>query len=173
MESVRFGMVLALLCILMGVYLGLRFGNDEDNIKKHMKAQATSSAFYKGDDKLIELGVKKGWRYLKRSHEHFQGLGAISVGLILFLAAVPLKPLLRTVISIGIGLGAFVYPLFWYLIAYRIPEVGKHAAKESLVLMAQFGAGLFAVSFLAVILIALSYAVWKDNPPAFLERLIK
>ena len=45
--------------------------------------KATASAVFKGDEKEIAAGAKNGWKYLKRSHEHFQGLGAISIGLIL------------------------------------------------------------------------------------------
>tara|TARA_B100000959_G_scaffold284914_1_gene357895 strand:+ start:1322 stop:1858 length:537 start_codon:yes stop_codon:yes gene_type:complete len=168
-NAVRWGLVLSMLTLLMGVYLGLHFGKDEDDIKKYLKEKATASAVFKGDEKEIAAGAKNGWKYLKRSHEHFQGLGAISVGLILLLSATWLKPVIKTLVSIGIGLGAFVYPLFWYITAYNAADMGKHAAKESLALMAQFGAGIYALSFLVTFGAVLSYAIWRENLPGFLN----
>lgn len=170
-ESVRWGLLLALLSILMGVYLGIHFGKSEDEILKYMKDKATASAAFEGDEQKIDKAVGDGWKYLKRSHEHFQGLGAISIGLVLILSASWLKPLFKTLLSIGVSLGGFVYPLFWYLVAYSVPEVGKHAAKESLALVAQFGAGLFAVSFFGVFLVVLLYAIFRDDLPSFVERI--
>ena len=170
-ESVRWGLVLALLSILMGVYLGIHFGKSEDDIKSYMKAKAVASTHFAGDEAKIENAVADGWKYLKRSHEHFQGLGAISIGLVLVIAGSWLKPLFKTLLSIGVSLGGFTYPLFWYLVAYSVPEVGKYAAKESLALMAQFGAGLFAVSFFCVFLVVLLYAIFRDDLPSFLEPL--
>lgn len=168
-QAVRWGLVLALLTLFMGVYLGIHFGKDEADIKKYLKEKATASAFYKGDEEAITKGAAAGWKYLKRSHEHFQGLGAISIGLVLLLSATWLKPLFKTLISIGVGTGSLIYPLFWYLTAYNTAEMGKHAAKEHLALMAQFGAGLYAISFLAIFGAVLCFAIWKNDLPGFLN----
>ena len=167
--AVRWGLVLSLLTLFMGIYLGIHFGKDEDNIKKYLKEKATASAVFKGDAEEIGAAARNGWKYLKRSHEHFQGLGAISIGLILLLSSTWLKPVIKTVVSIGTGLGAFIYPLFWYLTAYNAAEMGKHAAKESLALMAQFGAAIYALSFLATFGAVLSFAIWRESLPGFLN----
>jgi hypothetical protein len=167
--AVRWGLVLSLLTLFMGIYLGIHFGKDEDNIKKYLKEKATASAVFKGDAEEIGAAARNGWKYLKRSHEHFQGLGAISIGLILLLSSTWLKPVIKTVVSIGTGLGAFIYPLFWYITAYNAAEMGKHAAKESLALMAQFGAGIYALSFLVTFGAVLSFAIWRESLPGFLN----
>ncbi len=169
--AVRFGLLITMTTLLMGVYLGVHFGKNEDDIKGYLKEKATASAAFKGDEKLIKKAVKNGWKYLKRSHEHFQGLGAISLGLILILSASWLKPKLKSLVSIGVGLGSFIYPLFWYLVAYKVAGMEKHAAKESLALVAQAGAGLYLVSFLAVFATVFCYAIWKDSLPSFLAPL--
>lgn len=162
--SVRWGLVISLLSILMGVYLGIHFGKDEDKIKEYLKEKAAVSSFYEG-----EAGLKKavgdGWKYQKRSHEHFQGLGAISIGLMLLISVSWLKPTIKSILSLTTSIGAFTYPLFWYLVSFKTAEVGKHAAKESCALLAQFGAGLFALSFLAIFVTFVIYAIWKDDRP--------
>lgn len=170
---VRWGLLLAMLGLLMGVYLGIHFGKSEDEILAHLKAKAEASAFFAGDANKIEGAVEKAWEYLKRSHEHFQGLGAIAVGLCLLIAALPLKCWPKTVLSTGVSLGAFLYPLFWYLVAYRSADMGKSAAKESLALMAQAGAGLYLVSFLGVLASLAVFAIWKNNPPAVFSGVFK
>ncbi len=170
---VRWGLLLAMLGLLMGVYLGIRFGKSEDEILAHLKTKAAASAVYAGDEKKIEGAVETGWKYLKRSHEHFQGLGAIALGVCLLLAALPLKCLAKTMLSLGVSVGAFIYPLFWYLVAYRSADMGKGAAKESLALMAQAGAGLYLVSFLGVLVVTAVFAIWKNDPPAIFKGVFK
>lgn len=170
---VRWGLLLAMCGLLMGVYLGIHFGKSEDEILAHLKAKAEVSAVFAGDAKKIDGAVETGWKYLKRSHEHFQGLGAIALGLCLLIAALPLKCRPKSILSIGVSLGAFIYPLFWYLAAYRSADMGKSAAKESLALVAQAGAGLYLVSFAGVLLSLAVFAVSRNNPPAFLQSIFK
>jgi len=170
---VRWGLLLAMFSLLMGVYLGIHFGKSEDEIHAYLKANAAVSAVFEGDAKKIDDAVGNGWKYLRRSHEHFQGLGAIALGLCLLIATLPLKCLPKTILSTGVALGAFLYPLFWYLVAYRCAYMEKSAAKESLALMAQAGAGLYLVSVLGVILSLAVFAVWKNNPPALFKSVFK
>ena len=58
-------------------------------------------------------------------------------------AATDAGVLWRERVATAVGLGAFLYPLFWTLGACKTPEIGAHEAKESLELLAQAGAGLF------------------------------
>ena len=170
---VRWGLLIAMLGLLMGVYLGIQFGKNEEAILADWRAKAQSSAVFAGDAKKIDGAVESGWKNLKRSHEHFQGLGAISLGLCLLVAALPLKCWPKSILSIGVALGAFLYPLFWYLVANRCAYMEKSAAKESLALMAQAGAGLYLVSLSGVLLSLAVFAVWKNNPPALFQRIFK
>ena len=170
LESVRWGLVISLLTLLMGVYLGIHFGKDEDKIKGYLKEKATASTYYEGEAGL-KKAVSDGWKYQKRSHEHFQGLGAITLALMFLISISWLKPSLKSILSITTSVGGFVYPLFWYLVSFKTAEVGKHAAKESYALIAQFGAGLYMLSFLVILITFVSYAVWKDDRPNFLSSL--
>lgn len=170
---VRWGLLLATVSLLMGVYLGIQFGKNEDAIIADWKAKAETSAVFAGDAKKIDAAVESGWKYLKRSHEHFQGLGSIALGVCLMVAALPLKCWPKTILSLGVSLGGFLYPLFWYLVANRCAVMEKRAAKESLALMAQAGAGLYLISFLGAMLALGVFAVWKNNPPAIFGSIFK
>lgn len=170
---VRWGLLLAMFGLLMGVYLGVHFGKSEDAILAYLKTKAEASAVFAGDPNKIENAVANGWKYLKRSHEHFQGLGAIAIGLCLMIAALPLKCWPKRVLSTGVSLGAVLYPLFWYLVAYRCGDIEKGAAKESLALMAQAGAGIYLLSVVGTLAAVAAFAVWKENPPAVLKGLFK
>ena len=171
LAAVRWGLVLAMCTLFMGAYLGVQFGRSEDQIKASLKETATASAAFSGNAEKIDAAAQSGWKYLKRSHEHFQGLGAIAIGLVLLVSASWIKPGLKTAAAIRVGLGAFIYPLFWYLAACRAAEMGKHAAKESLELVAQFGAGLFSASALFIFFTVLCFAIWKDKLPSFVFKL--
>lgn len=170
---VRWGLMLAMFSLLMGVYLGIQFGKNEDEILANWKTQAQASAVFGGDEKKIDATVQSGWKYLQRSHEHFQGLGAIALGVCLLVAALPLQCRAKSLLSIGVALGGFIYPLFWYLVAYRCAYMDKHAAKESLALMAQGGAGLYFVSLLGVSAAVLIFAIWRNDPPTIFKRVFK
>jgi len=169
--SVRWGLAVALCTLLMGAYLGIQFGKNEDQIWDSLKARGEASTYYHKKHHKPRQAANTGWNYLRRSHEHFQGLGGISIALILTISATWVKPLLKTFLALGVGIGGFTYPMFWYLVAYKSADVGAHAAKESLALMAQFGAGLYFVSLLATFAVVIIFAVWKDNRPAFLKML--
>ena len=170
LAPVRCGLLLAFCTLFVGVYLGMHMGKNEDAIEKMFEQNAEQSQVLT-TEKEKSKAASAGWKYMKRAHEHYQGLGAISVALVLVTAFTWLKPLLKRLIALGIGIGGFLYPSFWYLVAYKSTRIGAHAAKESLALVAQAGAGLYFVSFLALFAVVVVYAIWKDNPPAFLGSL--
>jgi len=170
-DAVKWGFFIALLALCMGIWLGIHFGKDEDKIDSYLKDKAKQSDVFHGNKRKIRRAYNSAWERLTRAHEHFQGIGTMAVALILLLSTTWLKPVLKTIVSIGLGVGSFCYPLFWYLAAYRTVEIGKHAAKESLAWLAQFGAGLYTVSFLALVLTVLVSLICKDKRPGFLNRL--
>ncbi len=154
-KSVAIGVLLALLTLLVGQLHGLAFGAKEDAIKAYYKETAetaVNAATY--DPKIAEKNAADAWKYLKRAHEHYMGLGAMALALCVFIGLAKTSGALKTAASTAIGFGAFVYPLFWTLAACKTAEVGKHAAKESLAIMAQAGALIGLLGLLGAILIA-------------------
>lgn len=156
---VAVGILLSLGAIFIGESHGLSFGAKEDAIKSYLLDSATAALGTAGTKEEASIRAKNGWKYLKRAHEHFMGLGTMALTICILLGHAPARPKLVYFASAAIGFGAFVYPLFWTFVALRVPEMGKHAAKESLELMAQAGAGIGFIGLLATIAITVIWIV--------------
>jgi len=157
-KPVAVGVTFALLALVTGEMHGMAFGALEDGIKASFTASA--AAAYPDDAAAVDKNVQDAWKYLKRGHEHFMGLGAVSLALCLLTGLARAGNTLKFAASSAAGLGAFLYPLFWSLTAIATPAAGGHAAKESLKLLAQAGAGL---SFLGLLGVIVAVAVWISS----------
>jgi hypothetical protein len=158
-RPVAIGLLLALLALTAGELHGIAFGAGEDAIIASFRETALANMPTHGSEEKAAKAVEGGWKYLKRGHEHFMGLGAVSLALCLTLGLSTAAAPLKTVAAAAVGFGAFVYPLFWTLVALRTPAMGAHAAKESLALMAQAGAGLGFVGLLLSLAVTLRWIV--------------
>lgn len=158
MKPVALGILLSLCALLLGEMHGMAFGAKEDAIMDHFKATAEANAATLGSPENVKKAVEGSWKYLKRAHEHFMGLGAVGMILCVFVLMSPAKDFNKAAVSTLVGFGAFAYPLFWTLTAFKTSAVGAHAAKESLGLLAQAGAGSCFLGLLGVIGIALSWS---------------
>ncbi len=127
---VRPGLFLAILTLLFGIFMGVSFGVNEDAYKDGIKeGVATHQALHDGKS------AKKIWRYAQRAHFHATGIGAFTLGLILLLALTNMQFCIKRASSILIGMGGF-YPLAWYSMYQLAPSMGRHAAHESLPVVA-------------------------------------
>jgi hypothetical protein len=156
-KPVAIGLIFALLSLFCGMLHGMAFGAKEESIKASLRDVAKSSPALSGSKKKVKKAVRSGWKYLKRAHEHFMGLGTAGLALIIFIAISPAKDIIKTAVSTIVGAGMFLYPLFWTLTGIKTAEVGAHAAKESLELLAQAGAGLSFIGLLGTIFIAVTW----------------
>ncbi|MBI4667458.1 MAG: hypothetical protein HY751_13735 [Nitrospinae bacterium] len=161
-KQVIFGVFLALLALLTGELHGMAFGAKEDAIKQSFKASSEAAEAALGGPEKVIKAQEDAWKYLKRAHEHFMGLGAVALGLCLFIGLSPVAPWLKTAASTSAGLGAVLYPLFWTLTAIRAAGMGGHAAKESLAIMAQAGAMFGLLGILGALIIAAQWAFTKE-----------
>jgi hypothetical protein len=158
-KAVVAGILLSLSALLLGEMHGMAFGAKEDAIMDHFKATAEANSVALGSPENVKKAVEGSWKYLKRAHEHFMGLGAVGMILCMFVLISPAKDIHKTIVTTAVGFGAFVYPLFWTLTAFKTSAVGAHAAKQSLELLAQAGAGAGFLGLLGVIAVALSWSV--------------
>ncbi len=165
----RYGVVLSMLSILFGFGLGGAFGGFESTFKDGLAASAEEvrETVYGGDDAKIESVLAKSWSYHKRAHMHGAGIGTSALVLILLLAALR-RPsaLVRRVVSLGLGLGALGYPVFWLLAGRLAPSVGgTGGAKKALEWLAVPSAGLLLLGLVAVtILVAIELFSPKVDP---------
>jgi hypothetical protein len=165
-KVVRIGVLLSLLTLLFGFALGVLFGAIEGKIKGHLKkeAQAVSDTVYKGDSVKMEKIVDKSWTYLKRAHLHANGLGAISLAVILLLMFMQAALILKKLTAIFLGLGSFGYSLFWMFAALKAPGLGSTgAAKEALSFLAIPSAGMCIIGLISVLIIVLKTVCCTRN----------
>jgi hypothetical protein len=156
LASVRIGIVLALLTLLLGFGLGGAFGAFEDNIKGSLQASAeeVKATVYNGDEAAMKKITDKSWTYMKRAHLHANGLGTAALAIIFVLAGTPASSRVRGVVSTALGIGALGYASFWMFAALRAPAMGStHDAKESLSWLAIPSAGLCILGLIAVLVL--------------------
>lgn len=164
-KPVAIGVFFALAALLSGEIHGLAFGAKEDSIMRYFETKAENNKAFLGE-KGYKKTPEKAWKYLKRAHEHFMGLGVAAMALIIFIGLSPNDPKQKMIVSSMVGLGAFLYPLSWLLISIKTAGVGAHNAKESLELIAQAGAGLCFLGLLGTIWIAFKWKLSGDGAEA-------
>lgn len=164
LKPVALGILLSLSALLLGEMHGMSFGAKEDAIKDHFKVTAEANATALGSPEKVERAMEDSWKYLRRAHEHYMGLGAVGMVLCIFVLLSPARDIHKTIITTAVGFSALAYPLFWTLTALKTSAMGGHAAKESLALLAQAGAGAGFLGLLGVIAVVLSWATTRRHP---------
>lgn len=145
-QDVKLGLFLVMLTLIFGIGMGVTFGIAEDDIKSYISTGVNSHP------EVHDINsTDKIWRYAQRSHFHATGIAAFSLGLVLLIALSSLKPGMKTITSILVGLGG-LYPLSWFNMFILAPEVGRSAAHTHVVteLLTYIGVGslLIGIVFL-------------------------
>lgn len=165
-KVVRIGFLLSLLTLLFGFILGSLFGAIEGKIKGHLKeeAQAVFDTVYEGDSVKMKKITDKSWVYLKRAHFHANGLGAISLAVILLLMFMQAPLIIKNITAIFLGLGSLGYSIFWMFAALKAPGLGSTgAAKEALAFLAIPSAGMCIIGLILVLIIFLKTVCCTRN----------
>ena len=150
------GLLLAVLTLLFGFFLGVVFGLNEDAIKSRLVASAAAVdvAIYQQDAAAAKAVVDKSWAYMQRAHLHAGSLGAVAAILSLVLVALRTAPRIATVLSAALGAGGLGYSVFWMWAGFRAPGLGSTgAAKESLAWLAIPSSGMVVAATVAVALL--------------------
>lgn len=151
LRVVKWGALFSLLTLLFGFGLGMTFGAAEHEIKESLHSSATNvlSNIYNNDTNKLDSVVAKSWVYFKRAHLHANGLGTTSLVICLLLSGLIKNITLRSFSAFLLGLGGFLYSLFWLLSGIQAPSLGSTgAAKEALNYIAIPGASFCLIGLL-------------------------
>ena len=126
-KTVKIGLFLVMLTLIVGIGLGVVFGLTEDSVKSYI-AQGIAAHPAVHD----EQSSSKIWRYAQRAHFHSTGIAAFSIGLLLLIMHSSLGNRLQSVAAVLVGLGG-LYPLSWFTMFILAPSIGRGAAHHHIV----------------------------------------
>jgi hypothetical protein len=151
---VKYGLLFALITLVYGFGLGGTFGVFEENIKEHLKSDASQvlASVYDGDEAQMKKIIDKSWIYFKRAHLHANGLGTASVILIILVSFLPIGNKIKSINALFLGVGSLGYSLFWMLAGLKAPGIGSTGlAKESLTWLALPSSGLCIIGLIMIV----------------------
>lgn len=158
----RIPFLLAILGMVGGVFISILFGVNEDMFHQRITAGLASNVKIQqiedpvAKEAKISSETEKNWRYYQRFHFHATGIGAMMMGLLLFLNFLSAPRRLVVVASWLVAIGGFLYPFVWLFAGIYGPEMGRTEAKEAFAIFGYMG-GLFLVGGLLTFCLALIY----------------
>ncbi len=160
----RIPFAMAILSMAGGVFIAILFGVNEEffldrikvGLEKNVKVQAITSPEEKATK--IKSETDKNWRYYQRYHFHATGIGAMMMGMLLFLSQLKLSPKSFYPPAYLLAVGGLLYPFVWLFAGIYGPEMGRSEAKEAFAIFGYMG-GLFLVGSLWTLVLSL-----KNSP---------
>ena len=152
----------AIAAMVGGVFIAILFGANEamfqDRITAGLEQNTTIQAISDPVARAatIESETGKNWRYYQRFHFHSTGIGAMMMGLLLFLLRVEAPEKLKLAAAYLTSVGGFLYPFVWLFAGIYGPEMGRHQAKEAFAIFGYAG-GLFLLGALLTLGLAARY----------------
>jgi hypothetical protein len=158
----RIPYVIAILTLIGGVFISILFGANEDyfkdkineGLKKNEKVNQIQDPIEKAA--VLKSEADKNWRYYQRFHFHATGIGAMIMGVLLFISFLSAPERIKAISSFAVSIGGFLYPFVWLFAAIYGPEMGREVAKESFAVFGYMG-GLFLVGLVLTLYMALKY----------------
>ena len=158
----RIPYVIAILTLIGGVFISIIFGANEDyfkdkineGLKKNEKVNQIQDPIEKAA--VLKSEADKNWRYYQRFHFHATGIGAMIMGVLLFISFLSAPERIKAISSFAVSIGGFLYPFVWLFAAIYGPEMGREAAKETFAVFGYMG-GLFLVGLVLTLYMALKY----------------
>lgn len=153
---------LAILCMVGGVFIAILFAVNEpmfvnrihQGLDRNLKVQQIQDPVEKAAK--ISSETDKVWRYYQRFHFHATGIGAMMIGLLLFLSQLNAPKLQVKASAYMISIGGFLYPYVWLFAGIYGPEMGRSEAKEAFAIFGYMG-GVFLVGALCTLILAIRY----------------
>ena len=159
---------LAILSMIGGVFISILFAVNEEmfirrihaGLEKNIKIQQISSE----QERLAKITTEteKNWRYYQRFHFHATGIGAMMLGLLLFLSSLNAPSSFVIVAKYMVSIGGFLYPFVWLFAGIYGPEMGRSEAKESFALFGYMG-GVFLAGGVWTLWLGLRYNSKHSN----------
>lgn len=158
----RIPYVIAILTLIGGVFISILFGANEDyfkdkineGLKKNEKVNQIQDPIEKVA--VLKSEADKNWRYYQRFHFHATGIGAMIMGVLLFISFLSAPERIKAISSFAVSIGGFLYPFVWLFAAIYGPEMGREVAKETFAVFGYMG-GLFLVGLVLTLYMALKY----------------
>lgn len=157
----RIPFVIAILTLVGGVFISILFGYNEDyfqnNIKEGLKKNEKVNQIQDSVEKaaVLKAEAEKNWRYYQRFHFHSTGIGAMIMGVLLFVSFLSAPEKIKIITSYTVSIGGFLYPYVWLFAAIYGPEMGRSAAKEKFAIFGYMG-GVFLIGLFMSL-----YMAWK------------
>jgi len=159
---------LAILSMIGGVFISILFAVNEEmfirrihaGLEKNIKIQQISGE----QERLAKITTEteKNWRYYQRFHFHATGIGAMMLGLLLFLSSLNAPSSFVIVAKYMVSIGGFLYPFVWLFAGIYGPEMGRSEAKESFALFGYMG-GVFLAGGVWTLWLGLRYNSKHSN----------
>jgi hypothetical protein len=158
--------LLAILGMVGGVFIAILFAVNEDmfqeRIRTGLAANQKIQAMADGVEKQAKINSEsdKNWRYYQRFHFHATGIGAMMMGLLIFLLILDAPAKLATAASYLVSVGGFLYPFVWLFAGIYGPEMGRNEAKEAFAVFGYMG-GVFLVGGILALFLGVRYPFKK------------
>jgi hypothetical protein len=165
LRSVRWGILLAVLTILLGFAIGAVMGGAEAQLKAYWQATAQSglATVYQNDPQKITAIVERSWKMLQRAHMHAAAIGTAALILMTVLASLDVPALYKKVLSLFLGAGGLGYSLSWLYVAFAAPTIGSiPLAKGSIHLLAAGSIGMLLLGTGLVLFLGLQKVFTKE-----------
>jgi len=145
--SLKLGLVLSMLTLIIGISMGVLFGANEDGVKDYISEGIASHQSLHDENSQSKI-----WRYAQRAHFHATGVAAFALVLILITGATSLTRSGKFAASTLIGIGSF-YPLSWFSMFLLSPSMGRDGAHHALAieLITMVSVGCLSIGILMVI----------------------
>lgn len=151
-----------------GVLIAIVFGANEDFFHNKIKAGLEKNSSIQSIQDPVEKEAKikseseKNWRYYQRFHFHATGIGAMIMGLLLFLTQLNAPARSISVASYLISTGGFLYPFVWLFAGIFGPEMGRSQAKEAFAIFGYMG-GVFLLGCIWTFVLAIGYDMKRTS----------
>ncbi|MDD4974457.1 MAG: hypothetical protein PHY93_08900 [Bacteriovorax sp.] len=164
----RIPFFLALLSIVGGVFISILFAVQEDmflshittGLDKNVKIQKIVDPTEKAAK--IKTETEKNWRYFQRFHFHATGIGAMMMGILLFLSRLKAPKQSVNIASFMIAIGGTLYPFVWLFAGIYGPEMGRNEAKEAFAFLGYMG-GVFLLGGIYSMYLSLKYSLVENR----------
>lgn len=161
--------LIAILTLIGGVFISVLFGANEElfknkiieGLKKNEKINLIEDPAEKAE--MLKSEEEKNWRYYQRFHFHSTGIGAMVMGVLLFVSFLSAPEKLKITTSYLVAIGGFLYPYIWLFAAIYGPELGRGAAKEKFAILGYMG-GVFLLGLFMSLYMAFKYPLKLNNP---------